>query len=230
MTNQLLARLSEQDRALLTPNLERISFAPREKIARAGQAIKHAYFPDSGIIAVVVSKPTGNGHQIEVAMIGREGMAGTSIVLCDGHSPHDLRAYIGGEGRRIRADHLHAACETSATLRALLLCYAHSLLIQIAETAFTNGHAKIEQRAARWLLMAHDRTMEDKLLVTHEFLARALLVHRPGVTLALHHLQALGLVKAVPRSLTIIDREGLEAFARPAYGVAETEYRRLFPS
>ena len=38
-------------------------------------------------------------------------------------------------------------------------------------TALANGRSKIEERLARWLLMASDRLESDELPLTHEFLA-----------------------------------------------------------
>ena len=55
-------------------------------------------------------------------------------------------------------------------------------MVQTVHTAIANARGKIEQRLARWLLMAHDRIDGDELPLTHEFLALMLGVRRPGVT------------------------------------------------
>lgn len=224
MSNHLLDRLSANDLALLAPSLETVPFVLNERIANAGQIIEHAYFPDSGILTFVAG---AGAAQIEVAIIGSEGMTGVPIVLSDGRSVFDVHAHADGQARRVRADDLREAMAQSPSLHGLLLRYAQVLLIQIAHTALANSHANIEQRAARWLLMAHDRVRADELRLTHEFLARVLAVRRPGVTEAFHALEGRGLIKAARGALTIIDREGLEELAGPVYGAAEAEYRRL---
>ncbi|WP_353810663.1 helix-turn-helix domain-containing protein [Mesorhizobium sp.] len=66
-----------------------------------------------------------------------------------------------------------------------MLDYAHAFLVQSSRTALVNGHSKIEERLARWLLMIHDRSDGDKIYLTHEFLATMLGARRPGVTTAL---------------------------------------------
>ena len=69
---------------------------------------------------------------------------------------------------------------------------------------------RLEEKLARWLLMAHDRIDGDELPLIHEFLAVMLGVHRPGVTLALSHLEGRGVITAKRSNITVIDRKGLE--------------------
>lgn len=94
--------------------------------------------------------------------------------------------------------------------------------------ALVVGRFNIEERLARWLLMAHDRIDGDEVGLTHEFLALMLGVYRPGVSIALRVLEKAGLVKAKRGGVMILDRAGLEESACGAYGTAEAEYLRLF--
>jgi CRP-like cAMP-binding protein len=91
-----------------------------------------------------------------------------------------------------------------------------------------NGRSKIEERLARWLLMAHDRTDGDVLPITHEFLSVMLGVRRPSVTHAVHLLERTGLIQADRGIITVVDREGLEESSNGAYGTPEAEFHRLF--
>jgi CRP-like cAMP-binding protein len=68
---------------------------------------------------------------------------------------------IAGRGRRLSAINLQEAIAASATLHQVLLRTVHTFLTQTTQTALANGRSKIEERLARWLLMAHDR-MDDK--------------------------------------------------------------------
>jgi CRP-like cAMP-binding protein len=100
--------------------------------------------------------------------------------------------------------------------------------MQMSYTAIANGRSKLEERLARWLLMAHDRVDGDSLPMTHEFLSLMLGVRRPGVTLALHLLEKDGLIQPGRGTILITDRRGLERISNGAYGKAEAELQRLF--
>ncbi|MBX9772948.1 MAG: helix-turn-helix domain-containing protein, partial [Xanthobacteraceae bacterium] len=86
----------------------------------------------------------------------------------------------------------------------------------------------LDQRLARWLLMAHDRIGNDVLPLTHEFLALMLAARRAGVTEALGALRNEGLIAYRRGIITVRDRKGMERRAGEAYGIPEAEYRRLF--
>ena len=116
----------------------------------------------------------------------------------------------------------------SSTLRPLLLLYAYTFLIQTAQTAKANARSSLDERLARWLLMAHDRLETDDLNITHEFLSVMLGVRRSGVTVALNLLEGTALISINRGVVTIVDRKGLKAAANGAYGVTEAEYKRVF--
>jgi CRP-like cAMP-binding protein len=222
--NRLLLGLSAADRRLLLPSLEPVELELRRTIEEPNTQVTHIYLPESGIISVVA----GAAHQhIEVGLIGREGMSGTAVLLGDHRSPNEVYVQMAGAGHRISAKHLCRALERSKTLSERLQRYAHVFMVQIAQTAFANGTAKIEARLARWLLMAHDRHDDDELPLTHEFVAVMLGVRRPGVTDALHKLEGKGLIGTDRGVIRIVRRKGLITLAGGAYGAAEAEYARL---
>jgi CRP-like cAMP-binding protein len=101
-------------------------------------------------------------------------------------------------------------------------------VIQTAQTALANGRSKVEERLARWLLMANDRLDGNRVPLTHEFLSTMLGVRRPGVTLALQHLENQGLIQAKRGTVVIVDRTRLRKVSNGAYGASEAEFSRLF--
>jgi CRP-like cAMP-binding protein len=104
----------------------------------------------------------------------------------------------------------------------------HVFAVQAEQTCLANGRGKLEERLARWLLMAHDRIGKSRLEITQEFLSIMLGVRRPGVTVALRGLEHRGLIEGRRGLIIIVDRKGLELATNGFYGVAEGELARLF--
>jgi CRP-like cAMP-binding protein len=223
--NHLLSTLPARDLALLQPHLSHVRLELRRPIEDANAPIKHVYFPDEGIVSVVADG--SRGRQSEIGLIGREGMTGINVVMGNDRSPHQAYVQVAGRGQRMSADSLRQAMRESPPMRETFLHFAQAFMVQTAHTAVANGRANIEQRLARWLLMAHDRLDGNELPLTHEFLALMLNVRRAGVTIALQALSANGLISANRGLLTVIDRRGLNAAANGLYGIPEDEYQRL---
>ncbi|MFZ2029965.1 MAG: Crp/Fnr family transcriptional regulator [Vitreimonas sp.] len=225
-TNALLARLSADDLALLSPHLERIDLPLKRDLEHRHQAIEHVYFIERGIASVVANGVGPAG--VEVGLIGREGMSAIALLMGSDLAPHHIYMQAAGDGLRAPARAFSNAAGASASLRQTLLKFAHVFSVQTAYTALANARNKIEERLARWLLMADDRLDTEELPLTHEFLAIMLGVRRPGVTDALHVLEAAGLIRAQRGVVVILNRAGLEKKSNGCYGPPEAEMRRLF--
>src|SRR5215210_1181140 len=176
-TNLILSHLSQADLQLLEPHLEPANLPLHKVMERKGKPIKAIYFPESGFASVVANG--GSKHPIEVGLIGREGMTGMPIVLGGDRNENETFMQAAGSGHCIRANDLRKAIDSSVSLHRSLLRYAHAFLNQATRTAVSNGRSKIEERLARWLLMAADRLDNGELPLTHEFLAMMLAVRRP---------------------------------------------------
>ena len=109
----------------------------------------------------------------------------------------------------------------------VLLKFAYAFLVQVAHSALANGRFTIEERLARWLLMAHDRVDGDDVSLTHEFLSMMLGVRRSGVTTALQGLERQQAVRASRGHILICNRLALERIAGACYGVPESELARV---
>ncbi len=84
---------------------------------------------------------------------------------------------------------------SSASMRGLFLKFVQVLMIQTAHTAAANALTHINQRLARWILMAHDRARLETPPLTHEFLSLMLGIRRAGVTEALQELKRQKLIE-----------------------------------
>ena len=194
-------------------------------LERPNRQIQAVYFLEAGIASVVAVQP--DESRVEVGLIGREGMSGIAVVLGGDQSPHSTYIQVAGEGQRIATKELRNAMDASATMRRLFLKFVQVFMVQTAHTAIANARAHIDQRLARWILMAHDRTDNKTLPLTHEFLSLMLGVRRAGVSEALQSLKQQKLIDTGRNQIILRDRKGVERIARGSYGVPEKEYRRL---
>ena len=223
--NAVLARLPKADLDLIAPALEACELVPGHRLDIASSPIEHIYFPESGIASVVAIDP--NGRRIEIGPVGRESMSGLPVVLGARKSQQETVVQVVGTGHRISADVLEQAIAESRSLHLYLLRYVSAFTAQTSQTLMVNSYAGLEQRLARWLLMAHDRVDGDELAITHGYMSEMLSVRRPGVTEAIHAIEGRGLVKAMRGLVRVIDRQGLEELAGWTYGASEAEYKRL---
>ena len=218
--NRILSRLSDDDAALLKPDLEPVELALRQVLETPDKPIKHAYFIEYGLASIVAA----NGHKrLEVGLIGCEGVTGLAVVLGNDRSLNETFMQVAGQGQRIAADKLRRAIAESRSLERALLGFAYSFMNQTANTALSNGTATLEERLARWLLMANDRLRGDEVPLTHEFLSLMLGVRRAGVTVALHYLEQRALIRLARKQIVITDRKGLKAAANGTYHEPEAK-------
>ena len=222
--NGLLAAMSPADLASLRPKLEPLTLKLKQVLEPANKPIKHSYFITSGLASVIAIGK--NGHRLEVGIVGREGMTGLPVVLGNDRSPNETFIQVEGTASRIAADDLRQAMGMSTSLTRVLLNFVNAFLIQTSHTALSNGTASIEERLARWLLMAQDRLGGNEVPLTHEFLSLMLGVRRAGVTGALNQLDRKGVIRLSRGRIELIDREGLIASANGTYGIPEAMARR----
>jgi hypothetical protein len=224
--NQLLAALSAADYRLLQPHLSPVILKLRANLEMPNRRIADVYFFDAGIASIVAVQ--NKRDLVEAGLVGYEGMSGTSILLNSLTSPHRTYLQVAGEGQRIPTGAFRKALDASKTLHGLLLKYVQVLMTQTTHTAIANARGRLDQRLARWLLMAHDRIPGDVLPLTHEFLSLMLGVRRAGVTETLHILSSQKLIESTRGRIVVLDRTGLERTAGNLYGTPEAEYRRQF--
>lgn len=208
--NFLLQTLDLTDQYILEPYVEHVPLTPGEILEEKGQRSSFVYFPTAG----AVSLEAGTGEQqMQVALVGRESLIGSSVLL---HGLPAYRAVVQFEGAtwRAPADKLVRALENNIALRRQLLRGVNAFVNRLCLTALANGKGTIEQRLARWLLTAADRLDTDRLVITHDTLSQVLGVRRAGVTVALHTLEGKGALLA-RRRLVRLNRERLTAIAGP---------------
>lgn len=223
--NRLLAALSAEDWVRLEPQLEAVELPFDRTIHATDDPVDAVLFVETGMVSLLVT--LDDGDQVEAGIAGPEGLVGLPLVFGNSHTITEARVQMEGTALRIGASAFRAEMDRGGAFRALLLRYALAFHTQVALTAACNARHAIENRLARWLLIAHDRARDDKFPMTHEFLSMMLGVRRPGVTIAAGMLQKAGLIHYARGQMEITDRLGLEAASCECYHIVRREFVRL---
>lgn len=162
-----------------------------------------------------------DGKTVEAAVVGREGAAGLPSAVSLLRSPLREVVQIPGEGFRVKVASLRDVLNLASNLQMALSRYAVVQGIQVAQTAACNRLHDLEQRLARWLLMAQDRVASASLFITHDFLATMLGTDRPSVSLAAGILQKKRGIAYTRGAVRILSRRKLENSACECYGVIQ---------
>jgi CRP-like cAMP-binding protein len=222
--NRLLAALPPDVFVRLRASMTHVSLSHRQVLYAPDQSVEAVYFPESGMISLVAD--LDDGVQAEVGIIGREGMVGMSLLHGVDTSFNESFVQIPGTALRMAAAVFQQEL-ASAAFRNRLLRYVEAHQAQVSQTAACNGRHGLEQRLARWLLMAHDRVDDDEVPLTQEFMAMMLGVHRPSITVTAGILQRAGLIRYVSGRITILDRPSLEAASCECYSAVHQRFERL---
>ncbi|WP_031260790.1 Crp/Fnr family transcriptional regulator [Mesorhizobium sp. LNHC252B00] len=210
--NNLLRALRSDDWEILQPSLEQWSAPAGTLLHEPGDAVRYAYFPrGSAMISYLVA--LSDGRAIETALIGREGAVGG--IVSQGRLPAYTRAevQVGGSFFRIDLHHLEEAKSRSLSLRHLFARYADCLMAQLFQSVACSAAHSIEQRTARWLLAATERTGAGNLTLTQEQLAAMLGVGRSYMSRVIRDLRQRDCIETGRGRLAVRNPAGLRSLA-----------------
>jgi DNA-binding transcriptional regulator YhcF (GntR family) len=207
--NNLLRRLSDADFALIAPNLAHEEAGAGEVLYSPGDDVEIVHFP-CGPSLVSYMVPNEDGRDVETILIGREGAVGG--IVSQGYLPAYTRIMVkfGGPFMRLNVAKLEAAKIKSATLRNIFARYADCMLAQIFQSTACNAIHSIEQRTAKWIISAMERTNgNDTVPLTHEQLATLLGVGRSYTSRVIQTFKAEGVLETRRGSILVLNRDGL---------------------
>ena len=155
--------------------------------------------------------PNEDGRDVETILVGREGAVGG--IVSEGYLPAYTRIMVkfGGPFVRLHVGKLDAAKARSATLRNVFARYADCMLAQIFQSTACNAIHSIEQRTAKWIISAMERTDGDDVVpLTHEQLATLLGVGRSYISRVIQTFKADGVLKTRRGSILVLNRDALQ--------------------
>ena len=214
--NRLLAALPGDAFALLEPDLRQVSLPHGVVCYEAGSPIDQVYFPQTGMISLLVS--TSDGEVVETSSVGHEGAVGLQCGFGPRVSLARAIVQIAGRFSVISAPRFELVTRHSAALGELIFDYIETLWAEAQQNACNAIHDG-SSRLCRWLLQCADRVGSEHLLLTQEFLAEMLGVRRTTVTLLAQELQKRGILRYSRGRITILNRAALEARACDCYEV-----------
>jgi CRP-like cAMP-binding protein len=226
-SNHLLASLPAADFDRIASTLDVIPLKLKHVVHTAGDAVQHVYFPGGGFLSVITVLE--DGRKVEVATIGREGVAGLPAAM-DGGDPSPSETLVQAEMDacyRLSREDFRREMDRRGAFYELIARYMHAFYGVVAQSTACNAVHSVEQRLARWLLMAADRVGRDDFPLTQEFVAMMLGATRPTVTVVAGTLQKAGLITYHRGHVTIVDREKLESASCECYGVTTALLKRV---
>ena len=177
--SRLIASLAQRDIDHLRNDLERVRLDPERTLIHAHAPARRVFFPESGLVALSVTM--ADGRTAGVTIVGSEGIVGLSAALGE-TGVMDAAVLVPGVAQTMSAERFRAAMRSSETLRRCVDRYSIALLGHLAQTVACNRLHSLDQRAARWLLLARDRMNSSSFPLTQEAFADLLGVSRPAVS------------------------------------------------
>ncbi|MBR0755234.1 Crp/Fnr family transcriptional regulator [Bradyrhizobium jicamae] len=207
--NNLLRRLNAADYALIAPYLSQGDAVANDLLYNPGDDVETVHFP-CGPSLVSYMVPNEDGRDVETILVGREGAVGG--IVSQGFLPAYTRITVkfGGPFARLPVSKLDAAKLTSISVRNIFARYADCMLAQIFQSTACNAIHSIEQRAAKWIISAMERTNGDGVVpLTHEQLSTLLGVGRSYTSRVIQSFKAEGVLETRRGSIVVRNLDGL---------------------
>jgi CRP-like cAMP-binding protein len=207
--NRLFESLSVQTRARLQPYVQTVHLEKGRTIYDVGMTVPQVFFPLSGMVALLAM--TEEGHAVEVAMVGADGVIGVPPLWPENTSPYEVVVQASCDAHRLTSDALLHEFKRGDDLQRVILAYVDGLVWQLVQSVVCHSRHSLVQRLCRWLLSMRDTLRSDTIELTQESIAHMLGLSRPRVSVALTNLEEKQLIRQRHGRLRIVNPRGLEA-------------------
>jgi CRP-like cAMP-binding protein len=205
--NRLLHDLNSKEQALLAPHAQEVEVERGSVLSESGEIPEYIYFPIEGVLSLVGT--TESGASVELADVGREGMAAISAIFGNRALPFRVVTKIDGRAVRFPTEVIAKQIRECGELHERMLEAAQSVIAQISQSAVCNRYHNARERLARWLMTTADRAHRSELPVTHEFISSMVGGPRSAITEASAELRETGAIDYSRGLLSITDAERL---------------------
>jgi CRP-like cAMP-binding protein len=226
LSNRFLESLTPESNDFLSAHSKIVSLPWWSVLYEPGTVPKHAYFLTSGIASIVTEML--DGGVAEVGIIGNEGVVGSLHLLGNARASTRCFMQVEGSALRIPFELLQEAFEARKDVHTRVLQFVQEQAMTMGQIAGCHRLHSAEERLARWLLMAQDRTQSDLLMFTQAFLAMMLGSRRTTVTEMASSLQKKGIIEYQRGQVKILDRPELERTACDCYLITKNLYDGLY--
>ena len=212
--NNLLRRLNAADYALIAPHLSQEDATANDLLYAPGDDVNTVHFPCGPSLATFLVA-NEDGRDVETILVGREGAVGG--IVSQGFLPaySRIRVKFGGPFARLAIGKLDAAKAKSKTLSNVFARYADCMLAQTFQSTACNAIHSIEQRTAKWIVSAMERTDgnntdgNNMVPLTHEQLATLLGVGRSYASRVIQTFKAEGVLETRRGAILVRQPEAL---------------------
>jgi len=218
--NEVLRELAQADQGVFAHLMRDLQPHPLQRGDLLGtpRALTDcAYFIDSGVVSLVAN--TRNGNSVEVALVGREGVAGIADALGNRPLPYALVVQLPGLAYRAPKELIREHILSCSALHELLMNYSQRVMHQLVQSALCNRFHSSVQRLARWLLLTAERADTNRFELTHEFVAQMVGAPRSAVTESASTLRDKGIIDYRRGVLTIRNANRLRKIACECFDV-----------
>jgi hypothetical protein len=223
--NKLLRALDDTAYRRLAKGLRAVPLSARLILYRANEPIPQIYFPETAVVSFMAVMK--DGSTIESATVGLEGASWVSSPVGIATSPCETIVAVAGSASVLDIDDFNREMQQNAQFSNHVNRHVHALLLHSFRMSACTGLHSLEQRCARWFLVALDRVPQDQLAITHEFLATLLGAARPSVSAVIEDFQKRGILKLERGRVLIIHRDALLAASCECYDAIRRCYDHL---
>lgn len=213
--NRLFDSMPSRDSRFLRAAAEPLTLAAGQQLFAPGEALATTYFPTTLVLAQLVRLESG--ASLELATVGAEGCLDVAPVLGRRSSTLVAVVRLAGECYAVETARLLELHRRSESVRRILLAYADYSCRASIQTAICNAYHSIDQRLARWLLLAHERRKSSEFALTQGMLAQMVSATRPRVSEAAARLRAAEAIGYRGGRVRIISRPRLAGFSCTCY-------------